>query len=150
MRLVPSPGKIIKGQIYFKGGGSFTKSEKEMQKIRGNKIAMIFQDPMTSLNPVYTIGDQLIEPLRLHKNLDKKLHAGRLLSCSGEVRIPDPEKRLNQYPHEFSGGMRQRGYDSNGARLSAGADYCRRAHNRPGCYDTSSDTGAHERTQGKV
>ncbi|MGI6189170.1 MAG: ABC transporter ATP-binding protein [Clostridiales bacterium] len=108
MRLVPSPGKIIKGQIYFKGEDLLQKSEKEMQKIRGNKIAMIFQDPMTSLNPVYTIGDQLIEPLRLHKNLDKKAARREAVELLREVRIPDPEKRLNQYPHEFSGGMRQR------------------------------------------
>ncbi len=108
MGLVPSPGKVIEGQIHFKGEDLLKKSEKEMQKIRGNKIAMIFQDPMTSLNPVYTIGDQLIEPLRIHKNMDKEAARQKAIELLREVRIPDPERRLKQYPHEFSGGMRQR------------------------------------------
>jgi oligopeptide transport system ATP-binding protein len=108
MRLVPSPGKIMSGQIYFQGEDLLSKTEKEMQKIRGNRIAMIFQDPMTSLNPVYTIGDQIMEPLRIHKGLDKKAANKKAMELLSEVGIPSPEKRLKQYPHEFSGGMRQR------------------------------------------
>ena len=108
MGLVPSPGKVIKGEIYFNGEDLLKKSEKEMQKIRGNKIAMIFQDPMTSINPVYTIGDHLMEPLRTHKNMDKNAAREKAIGLLKEVRIPDPERRLKQYPHEFSGGMRQR------------------------------------------
>lgn len=108
MRLVPPPGKIISGEIYFKGEDLLKKSEKEMQKIRGNKISMVFQDPMTSLNPVYTVGDQLMEPLRIHKKMDAKSARRQAIELLKAVGIPDPERRLNQYPHEFSGGMRQR------------------------------------------
>jgi len=108
MRLISSPGRIVGGEIIFEGEDLLKKSEKQMQDIRGNKISMIFQDPMTSLNPVFTIGNQLIEAIRLHNKVSKKQARQRAIEMLRLVGIPSPEKRLSQYPHEFSGGMRQR------------------------------------------
>ena len=110
MRLIPDPpGKISEGQILFKGKDVLKMSEGEMQKVRGNEISMIFQDPMTSLNPVFTIHYQLDEILRLHQpQLSKQQRYDRCLEMLKLVRIPSPEQRLKQYPHELSGGMRQR------------------------------------------
>ncbi|MCL2525545.1 MAG: ABC transporter ATP-binding protein [Coriobacteriia bacterium] len=102
------PGKIEGGDALYRGKSLITASEKAMRQIRGNKIAMIFQDPMTSLNPVYKIGRQLAEPLRIHKGMSKKEaweHAVELLRMVG---IPHPDQRVKEYPHQFSGGMRQR------------------------------------------
>lgn len=113
MRLIPSPpGKIVGGQMLLNNGKE-TKdlvklSESEMRRIRGNDIAMIFQDPMTSLNPVYTIGNQLMEPLQLHLGLDRAAAAERALDLLKRVGIPAAEDRIDAYPHQFSGGMRQR------------------------------------------
>lgn len=109
MRLIPNPpGKIVGGEILFKGKDLLKLSEEEMREIRGNKISMIFQEPMTSLNPVYTIGNQLSEAMIEHQKLTKKQAAERSLEMLREVNISLPEKRLKQYPHELSGGMRQR------------------------------------------
>lgn len=108
MRLLQNPGKIKSGQIIFKGENLPDKNKAEMMAIRGNEIAMIFQDPMTSLNPVYTIGDQISEVLRAHRKLNKKEAWEKVLEMLCLVGIPSPERRLNNYPHEFSGGMRQR------------------------------------------
>lgn len=109
MGLVPMPpGKVEKGAAYFKGRNLLDLPESEMQKIRGNEIAMIFQDPMTSLNPVYRIGRQLAEPLMLHKGMKKKEAWDRAVELLRSVGIPHPEKRVRDYPHQFSGGMRQR------------------------------------------
>lgn len=109
MRLVPMPpGKIIGGSILFRGEELLSKTEKQMQEIRGRDIGMIFQDPMTSLNPTMTIGKQITEVLTKHKGLSKQQANERAIEMLGLVGIPTPEKRLNQYPHEFSGGMRQR------------------------------------------
>lgn len=108
MKLLPPNATIAEGEINFAGQDIVTLNERAMRKIRGNQISMIFQDPMTSLNPVYTIGNQLVEVVRLHNNVSKKKakeEAVRLLELVG---IKEPEKRLNKYPHEFSGGMRQR------------------------------------------
>lgn len=109
MRLIPSPpGKIAGGQILFDGEDLLALSDAEMRHIRGNRIAMIFQDPMTSLNPVLTIGRQITESLELHMSLSRKEaynRAGELLHMVG---IPSASKRLDNYPHQFSGGMRQR------------------------------------------
>lgn len=109
MQLVPDPpGKITNGEILFDGKDLLKLSEDEMKKIRGGDIAMIFQDPMTSLNPVFTVGYQIVEALRLHNDMTKeeaRSRAGELLSLVG---IPGAEQRLNDYPHQFSGGMRQR------------------------------------------
>ncbi len=109
MRLIPQPpGKIEHGEVLFKGADLLKKSEAEMRKIRGRDIAMIFQDPMTSLNPVLTVGDQIMEATRLHLGLSKKDAFDRAVDMLKLVRIPAPERRIKDYPHQFSGGMRQR------------------------------------------
>ena len=102
------PGKIEGGDIIYRGESLLEKSEEEMQHIRGNDIAMIFQDPMTSLNPVYKIGRQVGEGLRLHRGYSKQEAQERAIELLRLVGIPNPEKRVNEYPHQFSGGMRQR------------------------------------------
>ncbi|KXZ40372.1 oligopeptide transport system ATP-binding protein [Alkalithermobacter thermoalcaliphilus JW-YL-7 = DSM 7308] len=108
MKLLQHPGQIIDGQILFNGEDLVRKSQKQMQSIRGNKISMIFQDPMTSLNPVYTIGDQIMEAIIKHQKLSRQDARKKAIDMLRIVGIPSPEKRINQYPHEFSGGMRQR------------------------------------------
>jgi oligopeptide/dipeptide ABC transporter ATP-binding protein len=108
MRLLPRPGRIVDGEVLYKGRDLVTASEQEMQEIRGAEIAMIFQDPMTSLNPVYRTGWQVGEPLRLHKAFDIRRSLKEAVSMFTKVGIPEPESRVQNYPHEFSGGMRQR------------------------------------------
>ena len=108
MQLLQEPGKIVGGSIRFNGIDMLKLSEEEIRKIRGNDIAMIFQDPMTSLNPVYTVGDQICEPLKLHLNMKGEEAEKRAEELLGMVGIPSPKRRLKQYPFEFSGGMRQR------------------------------------------
>lgn len=108
MGLTAYPGKLIGGTIYFNGHQIEKMSEKEMRKIRGNEVSIIFQDPMTSLNPVYTIGNQITEVIRLHTGKSKKEAYDRAKELIELVGINEPTKRLKQYPHELSGGMRQR------------------------------------------
>ena len=108
MGLTAHPGKLIGGTLQFNGHEIEDMSEKEMRKIRGKEISIIFQDPMTSLNPVYTIGNQITEVIRLHTDKDKKQAYARAKELLELVGINEPEKRLKQYPHELSGGMRQR------------------------------------------
>ena len=108
LRLVPAPGKIIHGQIKFNGQDLLLLSEKQMQKIRGNKISMIFQEPMTALNPVLRIGEQICEPLIYHQGLSRNQAREKALKLMQQVGIPDPEKRFFDFPHSLSGGMRQR------------------------------------------
>lgn len=109
MKLIPMPpGKITKGQILFDGDDLVSKSNKEMEKIRGKDIGMIFQDPMTSLNPTMKVGLQIMEVLTKHQNMSKGNAKDRAIELLRLVGIPMPERRVNQYPHEFSGGMRQR------------------------------------------
>lgn len=109
MRLIPMPpGEIKNGKIIFDGVDLLSLSEKEMRKYRGGKIGMIFQDPMTSLNPVIKVGKQIMEGIMIHKNVSRKEAKKLALEMLKKVGIPDPEKRFNQYPHQFSGGMRQR------------------------------------------
>ena len=108
MRLISAPGKIVGGSIKFKGEELTTATGERLREIRGNDIAMIFQDPMTSLNPVFTVGEQIAEALRLHRNLDKKKAGAAATQAMKEVSIPSPERRVNDYPHQLSGGMRQR------------------------------------------
>lgn len=109
MGLIPNPpGRIVEGEIYYNGEDLIQKSEKQMRRIRGNKISMIFQDPMTSLNPVFTIGHQLIETVRAHRDISKKQAEDRACELLTLVGISDSKQRLKNYPHEFSGGMRQR------------------------------------------
>ena len=108
MGLTAYPGKLIGGDLWFNGHHINDMSEKEMRKIRGNEVSIIFQDPMTSLNPVYTIGNQIREVILLHTNKTKKEANDRARELLTLVGINEPEKRLKQYPHELSGGMRQR------------------------------------------
>jgi oligopeptide/dipeptide ABC transporter ATP-binding protein len=108
MRLITPPGRIVGGSIKFKGEELTKASEDRLRAIRGNEIGMIFQDPMTSLNPVYTIGEQIAEALRLHRKLDRKSAWRAAIESMHEVSIPSPERRANDYPHQLSGGMRQR------------------------------------------
>ena len=108
MQLIEKPGKIINGEIIFKGEDLLKKSTEEMRKIRGKEIAMIFQEPMTSLNPVYTIGQQITEALLIHEDITKEEAHDRAVKMLELVKIPDAERRMKSYPHEFSGGMRQR------------------------------------------
>jgi len=108
LRLTPKPGRIAGGKIIFEGDNLLDLSENEMRKIRGNRIAMIFQEPMTSLNPVFTIGNQISEGVRLHRGADRKEAWERSIEMLKKVGIPSPEKRISDYPHQLSGGMRQR------------------------------------------
>ncbi len=109
MRLVAAPaGRIVGGQILFKGRDLLALDEDAMRRIRGREIAMVFQEPMTSLNPVLSIGRQLTEGLEIHLGMAPPAARARALELLTEVGIPDPERRLRQYPHQFSGGMRQR------------------------------------------
>jgi peptide/nickel transport system ATP-binding protein/oligopeptide transport system ATP-binding protein len=109
MRLVPPPGRIASGQIMFQGQNLLDLSLAEMRDIRGNRIAMIFQEPMTSLNPVFTVGDQITEAMRAHdRSASAAALRSRAISALQRVRIPAPERRFEEYPHQMSGGMRQR------------------------------------------
>ncbi len=115
LRLIPEPpGKIVRGEILFEGKDLLKMSEDEICRIRGNRIAMIFQEPMTSLNPVHTIGSQVMEPLMLHKGMSRREAVRESIELLKAVRIPDAGARINAYPHEFSGGMRQRAMISMG------------------------------------
>jgi len=109
MRLIPDPpGKIVEGQILFEGIDLTKLSEKEMRRVRGKKISMIFQEPMTSLDPMFTIGHGIIEVLKLHQGIQKDLARQKAIEILRTVGFSDPEERIDIYPHELSGGMRQR------------------------------------------
>ncbi|RMF87598.1 MAG: ABC transporter ATP-binding protein [Nitrospinota bacterium] len=109
LRLVPDPpGRIVGGEILFQGRDLLKLSKSEMRKIRGNEISMIFQEPMTSLNPVFTIGNQIAEAIILHQGLSKKAALDKAVEMLKLVGIPSPEQRVHEYPHQLSGGMRQR------------------------------------------
>ncbi|MCE2469534.1 MAG: ABC transporter ATP-binding protein [Dehalococcoidia bacterium] len=109
MRLVPfPPGRIIGGEILLNGRDLLKLSEQEMRGVRGNEIGMVFQEPMTSLNPVFTIGHQIVETIRAHKDIDKQAAWRRAVELLELVGIPQPTDRMADYPHQFSGGMRQR------------------------------------------
>ncbi|GEN89624.1 ABC transporter ATP-binding protein [Oceanobacillus sp. FSL W8-0428] len=108
LRLIEEPGKVKGGEILFKGENLLDKSEAQMRKIRGNEISMIFQEPMTSLNPTFTVGQQIGESFRIHQGLSKKEAKKKSVDMLKLVGIPSPEKRVDQYPFELSGGMRQR------------------------------------------
>ncbi len=109
LRLIPDPpGEIASGEIWFAGRDLLSMSEEEAREIRGNRIAMIFQEPMTSLNPSLTIGRQVGEPIEVHQEISSEEVWERCIELLRKVRIPDPEQRANAYPYQFSGGMRQR------------------------------------------
>ncbi len=109
MRLLADPpGRVVGGEIRYRGKDLLTLPEEEMRRIRGNRISMIFQEPMTSLNPVFTVGEQIAEAIRLHQGLDRKAARARSVEMLKKVGIPAPEERVDNYPHQMSGGMRQR------------------------------------------
>src|SRR4029078_11120520 len=109
MRLIPSPpGKIVGGEIIYRGRDLLKLNNEEMRKIRGNEISMIFQEPMTSLNPVFTVGNQIGEAIRLHQGLGKRETRQKTIEMLRLVKIADPESRVDAYPHQRGGGMRQR------------------------------------------
>jgi len=108
LNLVPYPGKIVSGRIYFEGRDLLALPSEEMRKVRGAKISMIFQEPMTALNPVFTVGNQIAEVLTTHLDVTKKQAMDSAVELLRSVGIPSPEKRVHEYPHQMSGGMRQR------------------------------------------
>jgi ABC-type dipeptide/oligopeptide/nickel transport system ATPase component len=109
LRLIPNPpGEIVGGEIFFEGQDLLNLSDEEIRKVRGNRIAMIFQEPMTSLNPVLTIGRQIAEPMEVHRNMSLKEALEKARELLGKVQIADSGTRARDYPHQFSGGMRQR------------------------------------------
>lgn len=109
LRLIPNPpGEIVDGEIFFDGWDLLKLSDEEIRKVRGNRIAMIFQEPMTSLNPVLTIGRQIAEPMEVHRNMPLKEALEKAKELLGKVQIADADSRVRDYPHQFSGGMRQR------------------------------------------
>ena len=108
MRLIEDPGRIEGGEIRFKGQDLLSLSDEEMRSLRGNEIAMVFQDPLTALNPVYTVGEQIAEAVRLHRDVSDAKARERAVEVLDSVGIPEPENRYDDYPHEFSGGMQQR------------------------------------------
>jgi peptide/nickel transport system ATP-binding protein len=108
MRLISQPGKITGGEILFEGENLLLATDERMREIRGDDIAMIFQDPMTSLNPVYTVGEQIAEALRLHRKMSRAEAREAAIAAMKEVAIPDPARRASDYPHQLSGGMRPR------------------------------------------
>jgi oligopeptide/dipeptide ABC transporter ATP-binding protein len=108
LRILPPAARIVSGKMLFEGDDLIEKSDTEMRRVRGKRIAMILQDPMASLNPLFTIGDQVAEPMRVHEGATRATAWGRAKDLLKAVRIPSPETRVTQYPHEMSGGMRQR------------------------------------------
>ncbi|MFP5331115.1 MAG: ABC transporter ATP-binding protein [Acidimicrobiia bacterium] len=108
LQLLPTPPARVSGRATFAGANLLTMNDRDIRRVRGNQIAMIFQDPMTSLNPVRTIGTQLIEPIELHLGLKGSAARERAIDLLATVGIPSPERRIDDYPHQFSGGMRQR------------------------------------------
>jgi len=108
LRLVEPPGRIVSGEIRYRGEDLLRRSERAMREIRGGEIAMVFQEPMTSLNPVFTIGNQIGEAVRLHQRLGRAATRARVIDALRRVEISEPERRATSYPHELSGGMRQR------------------------------------------
>lgn len=109
MRLIPDPpGKIVKGRILFENRDLLDLDDRQMREIRGNRISMIFQEPMTSLNPVFRVGGQIVESIRLHQQVSRRNAMDQTKELLAKVGIPDPSKRVKEYPHQMSGGMRQR------------------------------------------
>jgi oligopeptide/dipeptide ABC transporter ATP-binding protein len=108
LRLLPPAARIVGGEVWFQGENLLTKSEREMRDLRGSQLTMILQDPMMSLNPLFTIGEQIAEPLRIHRHMRGARLVERIKELLRGVRIPSPEVRLREYPHQMSGGMRQR------------------------------------------
>ena len=151
MRLVANPpGRTVGGEVIFEGENLLEMDDSEMRNIRGNKIAMVFQEPMTSLNPVLTIGRQLTETLELHLNMSKDQAQARAAELLQLVGIPDAENRLRDYPHQFSGGMRQRVMIAMALSCNPRLIIADEAYDRAGCYHSGADTGADARPRSSV
>ena len=149
LQLLGSNARISGGSIKLDGKELVGLPEKEMCKIRGNDIAMIFQDPMTALNPTLTIGNQLMEPIMLHQNCNKKEAWTRAVDVLKRVGIAAPEKRMKEYPHQLSGGMRQRVMIAMAVFLRAAPFDRGRAHHSAGRNHPGTDPGADVRAPGK-
>jgi peptide/nickel transport system ATP-binding protein len=108
MRLVPPPGRIAGGQVLLDGRDLVALDERAMARVRGNRIALVYQDPMSSLNPVHSVGRQIVEAIRIHEDVPRNVARKRAVELLGEVGLPNPTRRFDSYPHQFSGGMRQR------------------------------------------
>lgn len=143
------PGKIEAGEILYHGKDLLKISKKEMRSIRGNEISMIFQEPMTSLNPVFTVGRQIMESFIIHQKLNKKEARTKAIEMIRMVGIPDPEKVVDKYPHELSGGIAPTYYDCHGFGLQTAHPHCRRADHGFGCYNSSADHAVTERFERK-
>ncbi len=142
MRLVKSPPAVIEGEVMLDGLDIMRLSEKQMKRVRGKEVAMIFQEPMRSLNPVMLIGKQITEALLLHERMTPREAWSRALELLKLVEVPDAESRLHSYPHQLSGGLRQRVYDRHGAGLPAEDPAGRRADNGAGRDDPGADSGS--------
>ncbi len=151
LRLIPSPpGKIIDGEIIYHGQDLVKKSEREMRSIRGNDISMIFQEPMTSLNPVFTVGQQIGESFRFHQQMGKAEMLKKSIEMLRLVGIPEPEHVINDYPNQLSGGMRQRVMiASHGAGVQPENPDCGRTNDRAGRDDSGADYAPAEAIAGK-
>ena len=150
LRLIPNPpGKIVGGKILLDGRNLLDLPENEMRKVRGASISMIFQEPMTSLNPVFTVGDQIAEGIRLHQRLSKRDAWNKAIEMLRLVRIPDAERRVKEYPHQMSGGMRQRVMIAMALSCNPAAPDRRRAHDGAGRDDPGADPGAAQPAQGR-
>jgi peptide/nickel transport system ATP-binding protein len=136
MRLLRAPGRVAGGSIEFDGQDLLALPEKAMRAIRGNQISMIFQEPMTSLNPVFTVGRQISESLMLHQGLSRREAMAQAESLLELVQISDPARRVREYPYQLSGGMR---HDRHGAGLPAQGPDRRRAHHRAGRHHPGAD-----------
>ena len=146
MQLNPKPpAEYPEGEILFEDQNLLETSDKRMQEIRGNDIAMIFQDPMTSLNPVFTVGNQIREAIRIHQNLSKSEAQEKTVQVLKDVGIANPERRVKEYPHQFSGRHAPAGHDRHGPLLQPQSPDSGRADHRPRRDDPGPDPGAHGR-----
>ena len=148
LNLVPEPqGKILSGEVLLQGRSVLSMSEHELEVMRGDKVAMIFQDPMTSLNPVHTVGHQIAESIEIHRKVSKQEALKQAKEMLELVGIPS--ERSNEYPYQFSGGMKQRGY-CNSTGMQSGSAHCRRAHYCIGCDHSGASAQTDQRTAAKI
>ena len=138
LKLVPQPGKIVAGEIILNGKNILSMSDSETNEIRGGQVAMIFQNPLSSLNPLFTIGEQVSHIIRIHQNLKQVAARERAVEMFNQVRLPNPNRLLNKYPH-----------DCHGPTLPPPATHCRRTNDRFRCHDTSTDINIDAAVKGR-